>query len=213
MGGVPDCGGKCYNPPRPFFPTPRGELTNKALCTRRRDAAEAKRLIDNGADVNGAVGSTPATAQRGVKVTKWLKTARMSIRKPRRRYAFALGGGAKMRRSDLTTAQRSVENNDDWTPLIRQFCELLIDNGADNAKNNGKTPLHTAAEANAVAFVKMLIDNGIHRTPLASAAGKLHIGVYNSMEICEKKNIRCFAFYGDGKFVGVCENALPETPP
>ena len=136
---LPDCGGKCYNSPRPFFPratrrtavriaklffiiitaaTLAGNASAEATPLHQaavdNNAAEAKRLIDNGADVNAKTngGQTPL-------------------------YGAALANAAEV-------------------------AKVLIDNGADvNAKDkDGYTPLHWAADNNAAEVAKLLIEFG-----------------------------------------------------
>ena len=111
------------------------------------DAAEAKRLIANGAEVNakGKYGWTPlhrAAEGNAAEVAKLL-----------------IANGAEV----------NAKDNGGWTALYyaawdykAEILLMLIDNGAEvNAKDNGgQTPLDKAAKNNEAVIKKLLIANG-----------------------------------------------------
>ena len=120
------------------------------------NAAEAKLLIEKGADVNakGEYGETPlhaAALENAAEVAKLLIANGAEVN--------AIANGAEVNAKSpegLTPLHAAALEN------AAEVAKLLIDNGADiEAKDNGRwTPLHWAADENAADVVKLLLDNG-----------------------------------------------------
>ena len=125
------------------------ELPPLHQAARDNNAAEAKRLIDNGAEVNAKDenGFTPlhrAAGRNAAAVAKLLIDNGADV-------------NAEIGNTGLTPLYLAAGRN------AAAVAKLLIEKGADvNAKTTylGEMPLHRAAEYNAAAVAKLLIDNG-----------------------------------------------------
>ena len=116
-------------------------------AAKDNNVAEAKRLIDNGAEVN-AKAENDITPLHVAAVVNALEVAKLLIDNGAAVTAKGKGGDAPL--------HWAAGGN---TPKI---AKLLIDNGAAvNAKDKvGWTPLHWAAAKSAADVAKLLIDNG-----------------------------------------------------